>query len=123
MNTRHNKSYQRIDRIKEQLLRELSAEIQALKDPRFGIFTLTDAQIARDYSWAKVYYTVLDNAKQKDTQKAFNASRGRLRAALSHKISLFRMPELQFIYDTAEEQARTVDKLLAQVANELPVEE
>ncbi|MBQ9260115.1 MAG: 30S ribosome-binding factor RbfA [Neisseriaceae bacterium] len=120
---RHNKSYQRIDRIKEQLLRELSTEIQALKDPRFGIFTLTDAEIARDYSWAKVYYTVLDNEKQQDAQHAFDAAKGRLRNALSHKISLFRMPELSFIYDTAEEQARTVDKLLAQVANEPPIEE
>lgn len=120
---RHNKSYQRIDRIKEQLLRELSSEIQALKDPRFGIFTLTDAEIARDYSWAKVYYTVLDNEKQQDAQHAFDAAKGRLRNALSHKISLFRMPELSFIYDTAEERARVVDKLLAQVANEPPVEE
>ena len=120
---RHNKSYQRIDRIKEQLLRELSSEIQALKDPRFGIFTLTDAEIARDYSWAKVYYTVLDNEKQQDAQHAFDAAKGRLRNALSHKISLFRMPELSFVYDTAEEQARTVDKLLAQVASEPPIEE
>lgn len=120
---RHNKSYQRIDRIKEQLLRELSSEIQALKDPRFGIFTLTDAEIARDYSWAKVYYTVLDNEKQQDAQHAFDAAKGRLRHALSHKITLFRTPELSFIYDTAEEQARIVDKLLAQVASELPVEE
>ena len=121
--SRHNSSFHRQDRIKEQLLRELAAEIRALKDPRFGIFTLTDAQIARDYSWAKVYYTVLDNDKQKDAQKAFDASRGRLRSALSHKISLFRTPELSFIYDTAEEQARAVDKLLAQVASEPPIEE
>lgn len=121
--SRHNSSFHRQDRIKEQLLRELSSEIQALKDPRFGIFTLTDAQIARDYSWAKVYYTVLDNSKQADAQHAFDAAKGRLRNALSHKISLFRMPELSFIYDTAEEQARAVDKLLAQVASELPVEE
>ena len=121
--SRHNSSFHRQDRIKEQLLRELSSEIQALKDPRFGIFTLTDAQIARDYSWAKVYYTVLDNSKQADTQHAFDAAKGRLRHALSHKITLFRMPELSFIYDTAEEQARAVDKLLAQVANEPPIEE
>ena len=121
--SRHNSSFHRQDRVKEQLLRELAAEIRALKDPRFGIFTLTDAQIARDYSWAKVYYTVLDNSKQADAQHAFDAAKGRLRSALSHKISLFRTPELSFIYDTAEEQARAVDKLLAQVANELPVEE
>lgn len=121
--SRHNSSFHRQDRVKEQLLRELSSEIQALKDPRFGIFTLTDAQIARDYSWAKVYYTVLDNDKRQDAQKAFDAAKGRLRHALSHKITLFRTPELSFIYDTAEEQARTVDKLLAQVASELPIEE
>ena len=123
MNKHHHKPYHRVERIKEQLLREIALQVRNLKDPRFGIFTLTDAVINKDYSLAKIYYTVLEDDKRDDTQKAFDAAKGRLRSELSHKISIFHMPELEFIYDKSEEQARVVDALLAQAAAESPIED
>lgn len=52
--------YARIDRVKEQVMRELAELIRTgLKDPRAGLITINDVEVTRDYSHATVFYTVL----------------------------------------------------------------
>lgn len=119
---KHNKSYQRSDRVKEQMLRILSEEIRQLRDKRLGIITLTDIRLTRDYSFADVYFTILDEDNRDEVEKALNAASGRLRNELSRKITLFRMPELSFIYDESEVNARNIDQLLHQISKERPLE-
>ncbi len=54
------KDYARTDRIAEQIHRELAELVRLeVKDPRVHMVTLTGVEVARDYSHAKVYYTVL----------------------------------------------------------------
>ena len=54
------KDYTRTDRIAEQMHRELAELVRLeVKDPRVRMVTLTGVEVARDYSHAKVFYTVL----------------------------------------------------------------
>ena len=42
--------YTRIDRVKEQVMRELAELIRTgLKDPRAGFITINDVEVTRDY--------------------------------------------------------------------------
>jgi len=54
------KEYSRTRRVGEQMQRELAALIQReIKDPRLGMVTVSGVEVARDYSVAKVFVTVL----------------------------------------------------------------
>lgn len=55
------KQFARSDRIADQMQRELADIIRTeLKDPRVGWVTLTAVEVTRDYSHAKVFYTVMN---------------------------------------------------------------
>ena len=57
-------SYQRIDRISEEVRREVDAIIRGeLHDPRIrGTFSVTRADVTRDLSYAKIYISILEEA-------------------------------------------------------------
>ena len=58
------KQFARSDRIADQMQRELADIIRTeLKDPRVGWVTLTAVEVTRDYSHAKVFYTVMNSTR------------------------------------------------------------
>ena len=115
--------YARIDRVKEQILRELAELVRnSLKDPRAGLITLSDVEVARDYSHATVYYTVL-NGDRAASAEALEHAKGFLRSELSKRIHVFRTPELHFKYDESLERGMNLDSLIAQAAAEKPIED
>ena len=115
--------YTRIDRVKEQILRELAELVRnSLKDPRAGLITLSDVEVARDYSHATVYYTVL-NGDRAASAEALEHAKGILRSELSKRIRVFRTPELHFKYDESLERGMNLDSLIAQAAAEPKVQD
>ena len=119
-----NRGYARVDRIKEQIMRELAELVRTgLKDPRAGFITINDVEVTRDYSHATVYYTVLDDATREVTAEALEHAKGYLRSELSKRIHVFRTPELHFIYDESVERGMSISHLIDKVAAEKPVED
>ena len=119
-----NRGYARVDRIKEQIMRELAELVRTgLKDPRAGFITINDVEVTRDYSHATVYYTVLDDATREVTAEALEHAKGYLRSELSKRIHVFRTPELHFVYDETVERGMSISHLIDKVATEKPVEE
>ncbi len=119
-----NRGYARVDRVKEQIMRELAELVRTgLKDPRAGFITINDVEVTRDYSHATVYYTVLDDRSREVTAEALEHAKGFLRSELSKHIKLFRTPELHFEYDESVERGMSISHLIDQVAAEKPVDE
>ena len=119
-----NRGYARVDRIKEQIMRELAELVRTgLKDPRAGFITINDVEVTRDYSHATVYYTVLDDATRVVTAEALEHAKGYLRSELSKRIHVFRTPELHFVYDESVERGMSISHLIDKVATEKPVED
>lgn len=113
--------YARIERVKEQIMRELAELIRTdLKDPRAGLITINDVDVTRDYSHATIYYTVLSGSPEHSAQ-ALDHAKGFLRSELSKKISVFRTPELHFQYDKSLERGVYLSHLIDQIANEQPI--
>lgn len=116
---KHNKGYARIDRVKEQIMRELADLIRTkLKDPRAGFVTINDVEVTRDYSFAKVFYTVLDESMIESTQQALTHAAGFLRSELSKHITLFNTPKLTFVYDHSLAQGMKMSQLIDEVSKD-----
>lgn len=121
---KQNRGFARIDRVKEQITRELAELVRTgLKDPRAGFITINDVEVTRDYSHATVYYTVLDDTTRSITADALEHAKGFLRSELSKRIKLFRTPELHFEYDESIERGISISHLINQAASEKPVED
>lgn len=92
----------RIERINDEIQRELSDKIRALKDPRVsggGMVSVTRVDTTGDLRYARVYISVLDKALEKDVLKGLKSASGFLRRELGSGLQLRYTPELQFVAD------------------------
>ena len=77
--------------------------------------TLTSVDVAPDLSHAKVFFTILDKDRQRDTTKALQRAAGFLRSQLSHRMSMYTTPELRFVYDESVERGDRLSRLIDSV--------
>ena len=109
------KDYPRSRRIAEQIQRELSEVIRLeLKDPRVtGMITLTDVEVTRDQSHAKIFFTILGDAgKVEETTEGLKRASGFLRSELAHRLLLRTVPQLEFKYDASVERGVKLSRLI-----------
>ena len=108
-------SYQRIDRISEEVRREVDRIIRDdLNDPRIsGTFSVTRAEVTRDLRFAKIYVSVLEEDKREGLIKALKSAAGYIRRELSRSMIIRSAPELQFVSDQNIAYGVHIAKLLA----------
>ena len=94
-------SYQRIDRISEEVRREVDRIIrEELSDPRIaGTFSVTRAEVTRDLRYAKIFVSVLEDDKREGMMAALKSASGYIRRALGKGILIRYSPELSFVSD------------------------
>ena len=109
-------SYQRIDRISEEVRREVDRIIrEELNDPRVtGTFSVTRAEVTRDLRYAKIYVSVLEDDKREDLLKALKSAAGYIRRALGKGIIIRSAPELSFVSDQNIAYGVHIAQVLAQ---------
>jgi ribosome-binding factor A len=88
-------------RINEELQRELSSLIRTLKAPRVqqSMVSVTKVEATGDLRYAKVYISVLDKDKSKETLKGLKSAGGFLRREIGSRLQLRYTPELIFEED------------------------
>lgn len=104
----------RIDRITEDIKRELIVILRDVKDPRVtGMLSVVKVEVTNDLSYAKVYISALEGAdKAKEAVKGLKAAAGFIRGRLSSALHLRKTPELRFIADDSIEKGMELfDKL------------
>ena len=85
----------RIGRINEEIQRELAELIRQLKDPRVQtLISITRVDTTPDLRYAKVYISVLDEARSKDAMRGLRSASGWLRRELGSRLQLRYTPEL-----------------------------
>lgn len=104
----------RIGRINEDLQRELSALIRTLKDPRVqqSMVSVTKVDATGDLRYAKVYISVLDKDKSKETLKGLKSASGFMRREIASRLHLRYTPELIFEEDQSMEYGARMFDLL-----------
>lgn len=108
-------SYQRIDRISEEVRREVDRIIrEELNDPRIsGTFSVTRADVTRDLRYAKIYVSVLEDDKREPLLAALKSASGYIRRALGKGILIRYSPELSFVSDQNIAYGVHIAKVLA----------
>ena len=103
-----------IKKVDSILMRELSMIIsQELNDPLLGFSTVTEVDIAPDYSNAKVYVSFLGkNYKKRDGLEALRRSKGHIKSILAKRVNMRRIPDLEFIVDDSLDKADRIEKIL-----------
>ena len=103
----------RIGRINEEIQRELSNLIRAVKDPRVkGMVSLTAVETTPDLRYAKVYVSVLDKSDVNEVVKGLKSAGGYLRRELGGSLSLRYTPELIFERDDSIDKGAHILSIL-----------
>ena len=91
----------RIDRINEEIQKELASLIRNLKDPRVQdtMISITRVEATPDLRYAKVYASFLQEERASDAMKGLKSASGYLRRELGHALQLRYTPELVWALD------------------------
>ena len=113
-------SYQRIDRISEQVRREVDLIIREnLSDPRIkGTFSVTRAEVTRDLRYAKVYVSILEADNREEMMAALKKAAGFVRRELGQRMIIRYAPEILFELDQNIEYGIHIASVLKQVQTE-----
>ena len=108
----------RTRRVAEEIQRIISERVvRGLKDPVPGFMTIREVEVNRDFTQAKIYYSIIgSDAEKNEAETVLEQQRGFLRRELGRKIRLRNTPELFFIQDDTGERAARIHELLEQVS-------
>ncbi len=115
----------RLQRIGDRIRQDLSEMIVMgeIRDPRIAGITITDVTIDRELAYADVYLSAIEGSERAvEALQGFNSASGYIRRALSDRIELRVFPRLRFHWDPTPERADRIERLLADLREEQPVE-
>ena len=128
----------RAQKVGDQIQRELATLIQLeLSDPRVGMVSVTGVEVSSDFSFAKVYVTVLntltedseinrstlsapgvlDNLEIEENLKALAKASGFLRTKLAKRLDIRKVPKLRFFHDNSIRKGQQLSDLIDEALN------
>lgn len=110
----------RINKINEEVRRELSSVIRDLKDARIPMMTSVVAvRVTNDLSYAKVYISVMgDEEIQKKAVEGLKSASGFVRREIGRRLQLRHTPEFIFELDHSIEQGAHINQIIHDINNE-----
>ncbi|MDD6276144.1 MAG: 30S ribosome-binding factor RbfA [Clostridia bacterium] len=105
----------RIDRVSEDIKREIVAVIRELKDPRVmgKLLTVVRVEVSSDASYAKVYISAMDGIETAvEAVKGLKSATGYIRREVGKRLHLRKTPELLFVADDSVEHGMHIVKLM-----------
>lgn len=93
----------RMDRISEDIRRELTAILRTVKDPRVGeMVSILRVDVTNDLSYATVHISSLQGPEDaKEAVKGLKSAAGYMRRELGKALELRHVPELRFLADNS----------------------
>ncbi len=107
----------RIQRINEDIQRELAALLRTVKDPRVsGLVSIIRVDTTSDLRYCRVYVSTLDDCTE--PLRGLNSAAGYLRRELGRAMTLRYTPELQFVADSSIERGVRMVNMIDRVIEE-----
>ena len=106
----------KINRVNEEMLKEMSRIVREVKDPRVnsGFVTITRCDVSGDLKFAKIYYSVL-NGDSAEVKKGLISAKGYIRSQIAGRLNFRNTPELTFIQDDSIEHGAKISKMLGEM--------
>ncbi len=107
-------AYNRIDRISEEVKKELSGVIRDMKDPRLpDMVSVVSVRVTRDLRYAKAYISVFGDEKvRKDAIEALTSAAGYIRKEIGRRVNLRNTPEFTFVSDDSIAYGAHINEIL-----------
>lgn len=104
----------RINKINEEVRRELSNIVRELKDSRIPMMTsIVAVRVTNDLSYAKVYVSIMgDEEVQKKAIQGLKSASGYVRREIGRRLQLRHTPEFIFELDHSIEQGAYINQLI-----------
>ena len=111
---------ERINKINEEVMRELAVIIRELKDARIPLITsVISVNVTNDLSYAKAYISVLGDEKvQKDAIAGLKSASGYIRREIGHRLQLRHTPEFIFELDHSIVHGSKITQMLRDINKE-----
>ena len=113
----HRSREHHMQRLAEALRDEIGTILEGeLADPRIGLATISEVQLAPDGRSARVFVDVAGDEKQaRETMAGIESAKGFIRHELGERLQLRHVPELHFLLDKSEQYGARIDQLLDRV--------
>ena len=110
----------RRNRINDAVSREICEILRDVKDPRISdsFVTVTGADVTADLKYAKVFYSIIGEADEKELARALKSASPFIRRELAARLNLRITPELSFIRDTGTRHGADIAELLHKISEE-----
>ena len=111
----------KINRVSEDIKRELIAVIRELKDPRVmdKLLTVVRVEVSSDASYAKVYISAIEGMDTaKEAVKGLKNATGFIRREIGKNLHLRKTPELMFVADDSIEHGMNIVKIMDDLRTE-----
>lgn len=108
----------RPERVAQRMRRDIAQILEhKLRDPRIGsLVSVTDVEVTRDLSFARVYVSVLGEERERvSVLEALRHAAGFVRHELGPTLGLREVPEIRFEIDDSLERGARVDELLKRI--------
>lgn len=107
----------RINKINEEIRRELAVVIRELKDSRIPMLTSVVAvSVTNDLSYAKCYISVMgDDETQKNAIAGLKSAAGFIRHEIGRRINIRYTPEFVFELDHSIEHGAHINQVLSEI--------
>ena len=107
----------RNERVRKELMREISDILRKEIRGLVGVVSITDVEVSHDNSVAKVFYSVYGSEEQKEKSvNIINQSVSKIRYEVGKRIRLRLTPELRFILDNSIERGSRVNEILGKIS-------
>lgn len=106
----------KLERLGSIFVEEISKIImKEIKDPDIQFVTITSCNISSDLSYAKVYFTCLNDKRRDEILKDLNKASGFIRKELCNRVDIRKMPEITFVYDNSIEYGNKIEQILEEI--------
>lgn len=105
----------KIERLNNSFMEKISEIIHNdVKDDDIKFVTITEVRITNDLSFAKIYFTTMDDDREK-VRLALNKASSFIRGELCNKVQIRKMPELNFVYDESIDYGKKIENIIKRI--------
>lgn len=110
------RNYRLAGEIKRDLIEIFSNEI---RDPNIdSMVSITDVEVTNDLSYAKIYVSKLGSQKDRENLiEALTKANGFIRSALSKRLQIKKVPEINFYLDESLEYGARIEKIIEELGD------
>lgn len=109
------------DRNSEDIMRELTAILREMKDPRLhsSLVSIVRVDVSSDVSYCKVYISSMDGIEAaKEAVKALKNAAGYVRHELGTRLTLRHVPALTFAATDSIEYSANINRILKDIKDD-----